>query len=182
MTKQMQQNLIAIALFAVMLIFVYFKYMITPLEIKHHDAISKLEAMQTKLDTMKRRAMDLPKLEYEMNELKQEVAELEQSLPREANTQEILRIVTHQAQLSDVRIQTFTPAPIVSMPNYSQIPFRITAQGTYHSIAKFLTEMGQESRIFSAENVSMVSNIVASKEIKTTVNVSFTLIGYTYKQ
>ena len=182
MTKQLQQNLIAILIFTAALCFLYFKYLVAPMDKKLKTTEIKVSDIEKKLDTMKRRANDLPKLEHEMKLLKFEVSALEKTLPKEVNVQEILRIVTNESNANSIKIQSFTPLPVTAQPNYNEIPFTITCTGGFHSLARFLAELGQESRILSAQNVSLVSYTSTTKESRATVNASFILKAYTYKQ
>ena len=127
MTKQMQQNLIAIVMFLVMISFAYANYLIKPLNKKTMDTTNKLESIEDRLETMRRRARELPKLEKEMKVLQEEVASLEKLLPREKNIEEILNVISKTAQKYDVVINNITPGKLVPKNNYNEIPFKITA-------------------------------------------------------
>lgn len=179
MTKKLQQNLIVLAVFAIFAVFVYFKYLMAPLDMKYKNSLQKLSQTESRLEEMKRRALELPKLQAEMKMLELEVAELEQRLPKNREIPELLRMVTKTAQRYHLRITNFAPSPMAQQSNYNEIPFQITMQGTYHSLAHFLSDLGQESRILHAHNINYSAGI--NKENDTTINVSFTLIAYTFK-
>jgi len=70
MTKQMQQNILAVGIFIVLFIFAYYKYMIGPLGKKYQECSDQLAQIDTKLSSMKQRAKELPKLQKEMKSLK----------------------------------------------------------------------------------------------------------------
>jgi len=180
MTKKIQQNLIVLAIGFIALSFIYYKYLITPLQLKYRDSASKLQQVEQKLEEMKMRAMELPKLQAEMKVLELEVAGLEKLLPKEKEIPELLRMVTKTAQKYQLKISNFSPNPIASLSNYNEIPFKITLQGTYHSFAQFLAELGQEPRILSARDIVINAN-QPSKENPATINVNFLLVAYTFK-
>lgn len=180
MTKQMQQNLIAMVIFLGMTIFVYFKYLISPMEIKYKETVDKLKQTNSKLTEMKRRAQELPKLQMEMKLLKEEVAVLEKRLPKEKGIQDLLRTITKTAQEYDLSVSNFAPGRIVTKANYNEIPFTINLKGSFHRLAQFLTDLGQESRILSARKLNLSANS-GTKDSNITINANFEIIAYTFK-
>jgi type IV pilus assembly protein PilO len=180
MTKNIQKNLIIILILIVGLSFVYINYVISPLNSKYQEKLDKIASVETKLADTKRKAMELPKLQLSMKNLENEVADLEQLLPREKEVPGLIRIVTKTAQKYQLKISNITPGSVSSQPNYNEIPFQMTIQGTYHSLAYFLNEIGQEARILSVKNINY-SGTTASKENSNTISVNCTLVAYTFK-
>lgn len=180
MTKKMQQNLILLFIFAAGLGYVYYKFLITPIKLKYQNALTELTTVESKLSEMKRRAMELPKLQAEMQLLELEVSELEKLLPKDKEIPNLLRIITKHAQHYQLRISNFAPSAAIPQSNYNEIPFQMTLQGTYHSFAAFLAELGQESRILSARNITYTV-MQPNKENASTVTVNFTLVAYIFK-
>jgi type IV pilus assembly protein PilO len=180
MTKNIQKNLLIIAVLIAALSFVYFNYVLSPLNSKYQENLDKLQSVETKLADTKRKAMELPKLQLSMKNLENEVSDLEQLLPREKEVPGLIRIVTKTAQKYQLKISNITPGATLAQPNYNEIPFQMTIQGTYHSMAYFLNEIGQEARILSVKNITYTGT-PPSKENSNTVNVSCTLIAYTFK-
>ncbi len=176
----MQQNLVLFIMLAAAFVFVYFKLLMGPIQIKNNDALTKLQQVENRLNEMKRRAVELPKLQAEMKLLQMEVAELEKKLPREKELPGLLRTFTKTAQRYSLRISNFNPMPVVSQANYNEVPFQVTLQGTYHSLAFFLSELGQQPRVLNAKNIVFSIN-PASKDNPSTVNVSFILVAFTFK-
>lgn len=178
MTKEMKQNLIAIAMFVGVVLFVYFKYLINPINKKYTESYDRLTQVETKIVAMKQRARELPKLQREMKLLEFEVAELEKRLPREKGIQQLLRLVTKHAQSYRITILNFTPVDAVEMSNYTEIPFKISVRGGYHSLAQFFADLGQESRIISARNLNMTVDNTTKHD---TVTANFTIVAYMFK-
>jgi type IV pilus assembly protein PilO len=180
MTKKLQQKLIMMALLFGGVLFVYYHFLFTPLVQKYKDSYVKLEESQRKLTEMRLRALELPRLRVEMKELEQEVVELERRLPKDREIPDLLRTLTKIAQHYQLKVTNISPGAILTQANYNEVPFQITLQGTYHSLGGFLTELGQESRIFSERNMNLNAAVV-TKENPSTVNATFTLIAYTFK-
>ncbi len=180
MDKKTQQNLAVLGIALVMVTFGYFKFLIGPLQAKNAESIERLKQTQTRLAEMKKRALELPKLQSEMKLLEMEVSELERRLPKDKELPGLLRTITKMGQKYSLRINTIAPGPVAAQPNYNEVPFTITAQGTYHNIALFFAEIGQESRILSVKDVNLTAS-APTRENASTVIVTFTMVAYTFK-
>jgi len=180
MTKNIQKHLIILVMLIAGLSFGYYSYLLTPLNAKYKASLSKLQSVESKLADTKRKALELPKLQLGMQYLEMEVADLEKLLPKEKELPGLIRIVTKTASKYQLKITNITPGPIIAQPNYNEIPFQMTIQGSYHSLAYFLNEIGQESRILSVKNLVFTS-VAPTKESSDTLNVNCTLIAYTFK-
>ena len=180
MDKKTQQNLIALTIGFVLAIFGYFKFLIAPMDEKFASALTNLQQTQSRLTDMKKRAMELPKLQAEMKQLETEVSDLEKRLPKDKELPGLLRTITKTGQRFQLAIGNITPGGIVAAANYNEVPFQISARGTYHNIANFFAEIGQDSRILSVKDINY-SAIAPTRDDPSTVSVSFTLIAYTYK-
>jgi len=176
----MQQNLIVLAITFVALIFVYFSYLIAPLKRRYAETTIRLANTESKLTDMRKRALELPKLQADMAFLEQEVEDLGNRLPKEKEIPSLLRTMTKTAQKYHLKITNITPQPMAAQPSYNEVPFQITLSGTYHSLAHFLAELGQESRILSEKNINFTPGS-SGKENTTTINANFVLIAYTFK-
>jgi type IV pilus assembly protein PilO len=180
MTKKMQQKIIVMVLFFGGALYVYHQYLYMPLQQKYKDAFTQLEEKQRKLVEMRRRAVELPRLQAEMKDLEQEVSELEKRLPKDKEIPDLLRTLTRMAQRYQLKVVNISPLAVSAQANYNEVPFQITLQGTYHSLANFLAQIGQESRIFSERNLTLSAN-QGNKENPATINATFTLVAYTFK-
>ena len=180
MSKKMQQNLIVLAITFIALVFVYFSYLIAPLKRRYAESSAQLMQTESKLSDMKKRALELPKLQADMALLEQEVEDLGKRLPKEKELPVLLKTMSKTAQKFHLKITSISPMPVSAQSNYNEVPFQIVLSGSYHSLAHFFSELGQESRIFSERNVIFAPG-TGGKDNTTTINVNFTLIAYTFK-
>jgi type IV pilus assembly protein PilO len=181
MTKKIQQNLILLLLLSGGILFVYLKYLIGPLNAKYDQTVQNIQQTESKLNEMRRRALELPRLQADMKLLEQEVTDLEKLLPRDKEVPELLRTITKSAQRYQLKISVFAPSGISTQANYNEVLFQINLQGTYHALAHFLAELGQQPRILSVRNVNFAAT-PSTKENMSTVNVTFMLVAYTFKE
>ena len=176
----MQQNFIFLVLVFAGMLYVYSKYLIGPLNIKHKQAQETLAQTEQKLSDMKRRALELPRLQAEMKYLEDEVKGLEKLLPKDKDMPQLIRMITKTAQRFKISVKNITPGSVTAMSNYDEYPFQISLQGSYHSLAHFLSELAQDERILNFRDLSF-SGKAPSKEDPDTINVNFTLVAFTFK-
>lgn len=176
----MQQNLIFMVLIMAGLIYVYMSYLLKPIEAKQAEAFQKLQATETRLNEMKKRSLELPKLQAEMKMLELEVTSLEQLLPKDREIPTLLRTFTKTAQKYHMRINNLVPGAVNAQADFNEIPFQVTMLGTYHGLAYFLADLGQEQRILSAANLVFTAQQM-SKDNPASLSVAFKLFAYTFK-
>lgn len=181
MTKKIQQQLIALSAILALLMFVYFSYIYKPLSQKCSKIYDEVKKMEAKLNDTKKRALELPKLQFEMKVLEQEVADLEKLLPKDKEIPELLRTITKTAQTFQLKISNFQPEAVAQLPNYNEIPFKVTLKGSYHSLAAFLAELGQEQRILNSRNL-VLNGLQATKDNPSTIDANFSLLAYTFME
>jgi type IV pilus assembly protein PilO len=115
-----------------------------------------------------------------MKVLQTQVSDLEKLLPKEKQIPQLLRAITKSAQQYQLKITQITPQPIVAKANYSELPFQLSVQGNFHTLALFLTDLGQGSRLMSARNV-VFSQPQQAKDASVSLSATFTLVAYTFK-
>ena len=108
-----------------------------------------------------------------------EVSKAEKKLPKQKNLEEIIRIVTEQAQRQKIFIGNFNPEAERPQNYFVEIPFGITFTANVNSLCRFLSAMGQQERIMAARNLNL--NFSANAKRGHTVSGSFSLLAYIFK-
>ncbi len=179
LTQDQQKQIFLVAVVVVVFPFFWWKMLMTPaldsIKAKRDDN----QKIEGEVDTMKRTAARLGALEKERDALAAEVGKAEKKLPRSKNLEEIIRIVTEQAQRQKIFIATFSPEAERPQNYYVEIPFGISFTANIHSLARFLSAMGQQERIMAAKNLTMSFSLNAKRGH--TVTGSFSLIAYIFK-
>ncbi|MFC1501612.1 type 4a pilus biogenesis protein PilO [Elusimicrobiota bacterium] len=181
MTKKVQQILIVMVLLFGGVIYALYNYLLLPINNKYDQAIKNLYQVENKLNQMKSKSLELPKLKAELEFLQKEVSQLAKLLPENKQIPGLLRTVTIKSKKYGLKVNNFSPNTMESKGNYVEIPFQISLSGRYHPFARFLADIGQESRLISMKDISF-SMKKGTKEDPTTLNASFSLIAYSYKQ
>jgi type IV pilus assembly protein PilO len=100
-------------------------------------------------------ARRLPEFQAQVAELEQRLQALQAVLPDQKDVAEILRRLQGLATESNLSIQRFTPQPSVQQAMYSEVPFKIQAEGTYHNLGAFFDRISRFPRIINISNITI---------------------------
>lgn len=178
LSKQQQMIVMAIALVAFG-VYGYYTYLMKPLfatiatrEKQYSDLIAKIE-------TAERQARRLPALQAEFAQLQGDLSNLEKQLPKDKDLPNIIRTLTREALQEDMKFIRLAPKPVQRQQYFEIIPFDIQFNGSLHNLARFLASLGQQDRIFQAENISL-SPAGTSDVGEQKLSISLTLQTYAY--
>ena len=109
------------------------------------DMQSDIDARQTRLTALRRTsrsgkatARRLPEFQAQVTELERRLENLRAVLPEEKDVADILRRVQGLATQSNLTIQRFTPQPPKQEALYAELPYKLTAEGTFHDLGVLL--------------------------------------------
>jgi type IV pilus assembly protein PilO len=131
-----------------------------------HFYVSEVQAdidlRQTRLTAMRgdiargvATARRLPEFESQVSQLEQRLENLKQVLPEEKDVADILRRIQGLATQSSLSIQRFTPLTAVQQALYAEVPYRLTAEGTYHNLGFFFDRISKFPRIINVSEISI---------------------------
>lgn len=180
LTKEQQQLIVAGVLMTGALGFVYVKYFWIPTKQKIAEATTKLEGVNKKIKQAEDTARRLPQLQRQLAELEVLAQEAEEKLPKKKEVPKLIETLSDLAKEHRVDIQSISPAGSGKRENYQENFYSLVIQGSYHSVARFLTALGMEERILHSRNLTL-SPITSALQPSFTVQASFTLVVYQYK-
>jgi type IV pilus assembly protein PilO len=179
LSKQQQQQIMLVVMVAGGFSYVYWNYLLKPANEKIVKLTAQVNDILGQVETMKRTANRLPALQREYDSLVAEVGETEKRLPREKNLEEVLRIVTEQAAKNKITVSSFSPGAEKPQNYFVEFPISLTIGGSFHTLGKFLSVLGQQERILASRNVTLSYNPNPKKG--QTVSGSFQLMAFTFK-
>ncbi len=98
-------------------------------------------------------ARRLPEFQSQVTDLEARLESLRAVLPEQKDVADILRRVQGLATQSNLSIQRFTPQPPKQEALYASLPFKLTAEGTYHDLGLFLDRIGKFHRIINVSDI-----------------------------
>jgi type IV pilus assembly protein PilO len=116
---------------------------------------SRLAALHADMARGVATAQQLPQFEAQVAELEERLETLSQVIPEQKDVADILRRIQGLAARSNLSIQRFQPGKVVQQKLYQEIPYKLQAEGTYHSLAAFFDQVSKFPRIINISEISI---------------------------
>jgi type IV pilus assembly protein PilO len=116
---------------------------------------SRLAALHADVARGVATAQQLPQFEAQVAELEKRLETLSQVIPEQKDVADILRRMQGLAARSNLSIQRFQPGKVVQQKLYQEIPYKLQAEGTYHSLAAFFDQVSKFPRIINISEISI---------------------------
>jgi type IV pilus assembly protein PilO len=100
-------------------------------------------------------ARRLPEFEAQVTDLERRLESLRAVLPEQKDVADTLRRLQGLATQSNLTILRFTPAPQKQQPLYAEVPYRISAEGTYHNLGLFFDRVSKFPRIINVSDIAI---------------------------
>jgi Tfp pilus assembly protein PilO len=97
----------------------------------------------------------LKRFREELKQLEERLAVLQAILPAEKETPTVLRSVQQMASSSNLKIQKFTPQPVVPRVFYSDWPIQIDIEGNFDGLGAFFEKISHATRIINVDSISV---------------------------
>jgi type IV pilus assembly protein PilO len=114
-----------------------------------------LQALKADIDKGVATARRLPEFQSQVTELEHRLDSLKNVLPEQKDVADILRRIQGLATQSNLTLLKFTPTPPRQQPLYLEVPYRITAEGSYHNLGLFFDRVSKFPRIINVSDVSI---------------------------
>ncbi len=97
----------------------------------------------------------LKRFRQELVQLEARLSVLQNILPAEKETPTVLRSVQQMAASSNLKINKFTPQPVIPRAFYSDWPIQIVVEGNYNGLGTFFERISQATRIINVDTISV---------------------------
>lgn len=116
---------------------------------------TRLAAVRSEMAKGLPAARRLPEFQAQVADLEQRLDSLNAALPEQKDVADILRRVQELATRSNLTIQRFTPQAPKPQALYTELPYKLQADGTYHGLGAFLDTVARFHRILSVSEISI---------------------------
>ncbi len=172
-----QQKILAVV-FGIVLIYLFYQYLWSPLDRKITTIENKIKEQKKKLGEAEKNVQNLEQIKKEMESLLQELRETEARLPWGKEMPSLLRLLARSTEKYQVTINNLSAQTPSSKDYFIELPFAVQSVANYHSLATFLSALAQGQRIINTANLRITAQSI--KEDKT-ITASFNLITYAFK-
>ena len=117
-----------------------------------------LNALKVDINKGVATARRLPEFQAEVTNLAARLESLKNVLPEQKDVADILRRLQGLATQSNLSLLRFTPVPQRQQPLYAEVPYRITAVGSFHNLGLFFDRVSKFPRIINIGDISITAN------------------------
>jgi len=117
-----------------------------------------LNALTTDITKGLTTARRLGEFQAEVTNLEHRLESLRNVLPEQKDVADILRRLQGLAVQSNLTLVRFTPAPQKQLPLYAEVPYRLTALGSYHNLGLFFDRVSKFPRIINVGDISITAS------------------------
>jgi type IV pilus assembly protein PilO len=103
-------------------------------------------------------ARRLGEFQAEVTNLEHRLESLKNVLPEQKDVADTLRRLQGLATQSNLTLVRFTPAAQKQLPLYAEVPYRITALGSYHNLGLFFDRVSKFPRIINVGDISITAS------------------------
>jgi type IV pilus assembly protein PilO len=152
-------------------------FVLSPIQVRIDALVAKRTQVNTELSQVKVQVAEIDRFRREIRELEKRLALLKDRLPSEKETPTLYRAVSSAAEQSGLGVALFQPKAAVPKDVVSEIPITITAQGSYHQLAKFFERVANLPRVVNVNEFKMTG----LGKVKDSMKADLTLATYMYR-
>jgi type IV pilus assembly protein PilO len=152
------------------------------------DSIAERDAIQADIAKLEVSVAQGTAIESRLRRFRQELVQLEERLavlqnilPAEKETPAVLRSVQQMAASSNLKINKFTPQPIIPRAFYSDWPIQLEVEGSYDGLGNFFEKVSQATRIINVDAIT-ITGIEKDQTSGHTLNANCTATTFVYKE
>lgn len=162
----------------ILYVIVYLMVFLFPSAEKVKETEKALVSARADLAKIQRETKRLEEIKQLITMLETQAQELEKKFAKKKDVPYIIRTVSRVAEINGVELTNFSIDNINPGPIYDELPITLSCSTDYHSLAKFLTDICQQDKIFSVKEVSITQT---TGKRKRTINCNLVLVFYIFK-
>ncbi|MBN1571443.1 MAG: type 4a pilus biogenesis protein PilO [Acidobacteria bacterium] len=124
----------------------------------------------------------LKRFKQELSQLEQRLAVLQSILPAQKETPSVLRSVQQMAASSSLKINRFTPQPVVPRAFHSDWPIQIEVEGNYDGLGSFFEKVSRATRIIDVGSISISGSNAQATDPSRTLTASCTATTFVFRE
>jgi type IV pilus assembly protein PilO len=141
-----------------MAIYGFWNFYVTEAEADLALKQTHLTALNTDITKGVATASRLGEFQAEVTNLEHRLESLKNVLPEQKDVADVLRRIQGLATQSNLTLVRFTPAAQKQLPLYAEVPYRITALGTFHNLGLFFDRVSKFPRIINVGDISITAS------------------------
>jgi len=178
LNKEQQQMLVGGVIGLAAFGYCYYAFFWAPITEKINATRDEIASIEKDLDTANRKAATLEELVKKIAELNQQMEDAEKRLPKKKEVANIIETLHDLGKQQRVNLTSITPGNMSAQPLFVEVPYSISMEGSYHSVARFLAALAISERIFHERGLA----ISTRADPRANISANFTLVAYLYRE
>jgi Tfp pilus assembly protein PilO len=138
-------------------IYMYPKEFSSEIKDRIEQAEQNLEMKRAELASLQSgTASDMAMIEQEINRLNQQLAELDRYLPRSYDQDEVMDMLTENAENSGLQIYSLTPLPPSTEGDFVVYGWQMQLTGRFHRLGVFLDQLTQQMMMTAVTDLTVI--------------------------
>ncbi len=147
------QQTIVFFILIILVLILFFRFPYTSNQNKIKALEEKRNSLQIKVQEAEAAKARLPELQARIARLEAEWEIAKEMLPQEKEIPKLIQQISNSGTKAGVSFLLFKPSGPVPKQNYSEIPVQIKVACGYHQLGKFLSNIGNLSRIVNVPSI-----------------------------
>lgn len=159
------------------LIALTYYFLISPIQLRIEVLVQRKNQVTTEVTQARAQVAEIERFRRELGELEKRLVLLQDRLPSEKETPTLYRALSSAAEQSGLGVSLFQPKDARAKDVVSEIPITLSAEGSYHQLAKFFERVAGLPRVVTVNDFKMLGLVKARKSMKA----DMTLATYMYR-
>ena len=140
------------------------------------------QELRSEFETKQRRAAALDAYRARLEQMERDFGEMLRQLPGKAEVANLLNDISRTRSANNLDEEIFEPQSEVVRDFYAELPNRIVVVGSFHDMARFVSDIAELSRIVTIEQVEItrVGGEAGDSDAPTELRMSATAKTYRY--
>jgi type IV pilus assembly protein PilO len=152
-------------------------FLIAPIQERIAALVARKAQVTTEVTQARAQVAEIERFRRELAELEKKLVLLQDRLPSEKETPTLYRALSSAAEQAGLGVSLFQPREARAKDVVNEIPILLSAEGSYHQLAKFFERVAALPRVVTVNDFKMSGLSKARNSMK----VDLTLATYMYK-
>lgn len=152
-------------------------FLLSPLQLRIDALVLRKTQLTTEVTQARAQVAEIERFRREIVELEKRLVLLQDRLPSEKETPTLYRALSSAAEQAGLGVSLFQPREARAKDVVNEIPITLTAEGSYHQLAKFFERVAGLPRVVTVNDFKMSG----LPKAKNTMKADMTLATYMYR-
>src|SRR5262245_11586668 len=152
-------------------------FLISPVQARIAELVQRRSQVTAEVTQARAQIAEIERFRREIAELEKRLVLLRDRLPSEKETPTLYRAMTTAAEQVGLGVSLFQPREPRPKDIVSEIPIVVTAEGSYHQLAKFFERVAALPRVVNVSDFKMTGQ----PKTKNSMKADLTLATYMYR-